>query len=120
MIDGSGKRKRQLAIELRCKNPWKLYSKLIEEILHFSGIIYFTSVYFYLSAFVLFLFFLYARYLGRYALRRSEYEAFATTRKHGPCPTTPYNEPHTVFWKRGKEFRARLMSSLTCHCDQDN
>ena len=48
MIDGSGKRKRQLAIELRCKNPWKLYSKLIEEILHFSGIIYFTSVYFYL------------------------------------------------------------------------
>ena len=80
MIDGSGKRKRQLAIELRCKNPWKLYSKLIEEILHFSGIIYFTSVYFYLSAFVLFLFFLYARYLGRYALRRSEYKAFATTR----------------------------------------
>ena len=31
MIDGSGKRKRQLAIELRCKNPWKLYSKLHEE-----------------------------------------------------------------------------------------
>ena len=30
LIDGSGKRKRQLAIELRCKNPWKLYSKLIE------------------------------------------------------------------------------------------
>ena len=57
-----------------------------------------------------------ARYLGRYALRRSEYEAFATAR----TLPHPYNEPHIVFWKRGKEFRARLMSSRTCYCDQDN
>ena len=61
-------------------------------------------------------FFLYALYLSRYAPRRSEYEAFATalTLPH------PYNEPHIVFWKRGKEFRARLMSARTCDCDQDN